>query len=204
MRIFASVNNAESSMTLPAIVISELENRSGLNLTEPSDAHINILIEEIKQKTGDLLSINTIKRLLGRVDDGNRQPRISTLNALAHYLDYDSWSSLLIRMSNGSSSFSAIDGELLTSDLEVGQLIEVTYMPDRVLQFLYLGNSQFEVTMSINSKLQPGDTGLITAFIVHFPLIMRQVERQGSLIGPIYTAGRVSGLSSVSLLSQPS
>lgn len=187
-------------MTLPTIVLSELEKQSGLNLSEPSDALINCLIEKICQKTGELISLNTIKRLLGRVDDGNRQPRISTLNALAHYLDRDSWTLLLIELSNGSSSFCAIEGELLAQDMTTGQIVEITYLPDRKLQFLYLGDCLFEVILSQNSKLQKGDTGQITAFLKNFPLIARNVERHGQLLSSNYTAGRISGLTSVKLL----
>lgn len=187
-------------MILPSIVLSELEKQSGLNLSEPSDALINSLIEKICQKTGELISLNTIKRLLGRVDDGKRQPRISTLNTLAHYLDRDSWPLLLIELSNGSSAFCAIEGELLVQDMEAGQIVEITYLPDRKLQFLYLGDCLFEVIFSQNSKLQKGDTGQITAFIINFPLIVRNVERHGQLLGSSYTAGRISGLTSVKLL----
>lgn len=189
-------------MTLPPIVVNELEKQSGLILAEPSDASINTLIEQIKQVTGELISINTVKRLLGRVDDGNRQPRISTLNTIARYLGRSGWTPLLLELSNGSSSFSPIEGELLTQDLQVGQIVEVTYLPDRLLQFLYLGDGLFEVTLSQNSKLQPGDAGQISAFIKNFPLIVRHVEHHGQLISPSYTAGRVSGLTSVKLLQQ--
>lgn len=189
-------------MTLPPIVVNELEKQSGLILTEPSDASINTLIEQIKLRTGELISINTVKRLLGRVDDGNRQPRISTLNTIARYLGRSGWTPLLLELSNGSSSFSPIEGELQTQDLQPGQIVEVAYLPDRLLQFLYLGDGLFEVALSQNSKLQTGDTGQIAAFIKNFLLIVRQVERHGMLISPSYTAGRISGLTSVKLLQQ--
>lgn len=191
-------------MTLPPIVVNELEKQSGLILIEPSDASINTLIEQIKLRTGELISINTVKRLLGRVDDGNRQPRISTLNTIARYLGRSGWTPLLLELSNGSSSFSPIEGELQTQDLQPDQIVEVAYLPDRLLQFLYLGDGLFEVALSQNSKLQTSDTGQIAAFIKNFPLIVRQVERHGMLISPSYTAGRISGLTSVKLLQQKS
>ena len=187
-------------MTLPTIVLNELEKQSGLLLSEPSDAIINELISKVKLATGELLSINTIKRLLGRVEDGNRQPRTSTLNIIAHYLGRSNWSLLLIELSNGNSSFSQIEGELLTDHIHKGQIVEVTYLPNRRLQFLYLGDNVFEVVLSQKSKLQPGDTGQITAFIMRFPLIVRHVVRGGELLGQSYTAGRVSGITSVSIL----
>lgn len=187
-------------MTIPAIVIQELEKKSGLFLSDTTDAILYSLINQVKQETGELLSINTLKRLLGRVDAGNRQPRVATLNIIAHYLGRDCWTSLLIELSNGSSSFLPIDGELHVQDLTTGQIVSIAYLPDRELQFLYLGDSLFEVIKSQNSKLQTGDTGLISAFVPRFPLIVRDVKRQGQLISQCYTAGRVSGLISIALL----
>lgn len=156
-------------MSLPSIVIHELETKSGLLLSAPSDADINTLSKGISEATGVLLSLNTMKRLLGRISDG-------------------------------SSSFEPVEGELLTDDIQPGQMVEVTYLPDRRIRFLYLGEQRFEVIESVNSKLQCGDQGLISAFMTHFPFIVRQVVRQGKVLSTSYTAGQVSGLTSVSLL----
>lgn len=187
-------------MSLPSIVIHELETKSGLLLSAPSDADISTLSNNICEATGVLLSLNTMKRLLGRISDGDRQPRVTTLNAIARYLGRADWPTLLIALSNGSSSFEPIEGELLTDDIQPGQMVEVTYLPDRRIRFLYLGEQRFEVIESVNSKLQCGDQGLISAFMTHFPFIVRQVVRQGKVLSASYTAGQVSGLTSVSLL----
>lgn len=187
-------------MTIPDIVIRELEKKSALILSSPSDADLSVLINKMQEETGTLLSLNTIKRLLGRISDGERQPRATTLNAIARYLGRADWPTLLIALSNGSSSFAPIEGELLTDSIRPGQMVEVTYLPDRRIRFLYLGEQRFEVIESINSKLQCGDQGLIVAFITRFPLIIRQMERNGNHLSTSYTAGRVTGLTSVALL----
>lgn len=187
-------------MSLPSIVIHELETKSGLLLSAPSDADISTLSNNICEATGVLLSLNTMKRLLGRISDGDRQPRVTTLNAIARYLGRADWPTLLIALSNGSSSFEPIEGELLTDDIQPGQMVEVTYQPDRRVRFLYLGEQRFEVIESVNSKLQSGDQGLIAAFITRFPLIIRQVERNGNHLSASYTAGHLAGLTSVALL----
>ena len=72
---------------------SEIENR--LNWGSPSDWQ-NQEFEELSQiilnKTGVNLSHTTLKRVWGKVKYEN-QPSISTLDALAKYLDYNNWSS---------------------------------------------------------------------------------------------------------------
>lgn len=122
-------------MSLPSIVIHELETKSGLLLSAPSDADISTLCNSISKATGVLLSLNTMKRLLGRISDGDRQPRISTLNAIARYLERADWPTLLIALSDGSSSFEPVEGELLTDNIQPGQMVEVTYLPDRRIQW---------------------------------------------------------------------
>lgn len=71
-------------MSLPSIVIHELETKSGLLLSAPSDADISILCNSICEVTGVLLSLNTMKRLLGRISDGDRHPRVTTLTHIGH------------------------------------------------------------------------------------------------------------------------
>ncbi len=60
----------------------------------PSDQWANqdfeFLVEEIFNKTGENLSLTTLKRIWGKVDYQS-QPSISTLNVLAQYLGFKHW-----------------------------------------------------------------------------------------------------------------
>ena len=77
--------------------------------------------------------------------------------------------------------------------------MEITYLPDRRLILEYLGNNRYQVTASENSKLQKGDEVEILNFVLHHPLLVVNVWRDGESLGQ-FTAGRVSGLSSIKLL----
>jgi hypothetical protein len=48
------------------------------------------LSEQIREKTGIYLSVTTLKRLWGKVKYESK-PTITTLNALAKFMDFESW-----------------------------------------------------------------------------------------------------------------
>jgi hypothetical protein len=52
---------------------------------------------------------------------------------------------------------------------------------------------------SENSKLQAGDEVEVLSFVLHHPLLVLQVWRNGQSLGQ-FTAGRISGLSSVRVI----
>ena len=186
-------------MNLPPIVVAKLEERTGISLGNPSDRDIQVLSKAIEDATKSRLGVNTLKRLLGRIADDTHQSRPGTLNVIAQYLGSPNWPALLLALSNGSSSFTRVEGELRTSDLVKGQVVEITYLPNRKLQFTYLGDEMFEITANENSKLQLGDACSISSFILRYPLIIRNVVRQGVVLGS-YSAARAGGIITVKIL----
>ncbi|MBO4754977.1 MAG: hypothetical protein J5543_10305 [Bacteroidales bacterium] len=186
-------------MNLPPIVIAKLEERTGVSLGNPSDRDIQILSRAIEDATKSRLGVNTLKRLLGRIADDTHQSRPGTLNVIAQYLGSANWPALLISLSNGSSSFNSIDGELRTADLVEGQVVEITYLPNRRLHFLYRGNEEFELVVNEYSKLKVGDICTISSFILRYPLIIRNVVRHGVVFGS-YSAARAGGISAIKVL----
>jgi hypothetical protein len=83
-----------------------------------------------------------------------------------------------------------------SADLLPDACVEITYLPDRKVRFLYLGNHRYRVIESLNSKLKVGDEVEILNFVLHHPLLVINVWRSGESLGH-FTAGRVSGLSSI-------
>ena len=63
----------------------------------------------------------------------------------------------------------------------------------------YQGNNRYQIIESLNSKLQVGDEVEILNFVLHHPLLVLNVWRSGQSLGQ-FSAGRVSGLSSVKVL----
>lgn len=180
-------------MTLSPYVIELLSKQCARPIHIPSDCEYLSL--DIQSKLGIRIGATTLKRLLGFVAD-ERQPHASTLDAIARYLGYTDWQQLALEDEKGNSGFEVTDEEIRSADLVIGINVEIKYSPGRTVVFGHLGDSQFKVLDSQNSKLQAGDLASIQNFILHHPLFISSVIRDGKDLGQ-FTAGRVSGLSSI-------
>lgn len=183
-------------MKLPFHVIELLKRKSGNDLHLPADCELLSL--DIQGKTGVRIGATTLKRLLGFAQD-ERTPHASTLDAIARYLGYAHWEELAKIEDQGNSDFNSSDDEVRSADLQVGKVVEIAYLPDRVVKLRYLGNNRYKVEQSQNSKLQADDEVEILNFVLHHPLLVVQVWRNGESLGQ-FTGGRVSGLSSIKVL----
>lgn len=183
-------------MKFPFHIVEMLKRKSGSDLRQPSDCEILSL--DIESKAGVRIGATTLKRLVGFAQD-ERTPHTSTLDAIARYLGYAHWDELSKIEDNSNSDFETSDDEVRSADLQTGACVEITYLPDRRLILEYLGNNRYQVTASENSKLQKGDEVEILNFVLHHPLLVVNVWRDGESLGQ-FTAGRVSGLSSIKLL----
>lgn len=183
-------------MRLPFKIIELLKHKSGNDLRSPSDCEYLSL--DIESKTGIHVGATTLKRLLGFAED-ERNPHTSTLDVIARYLGYAHWDELSKIEDKGNSDFDTADEEVRSADLQVGNSIEITYLPDRRLVLQYLGDCRYRVTVSENSKLHENDEVEILNFVLHHPLFVINVMRNGESLGQ-FTAGRISGLSSFKLI----
>ena len=175
-------------MRLPFHIIQLLKAKSGSDLRLPSDCELVSL--DIQSKTGIRIGATTLKRLVGFAQD-ERTPHTSTLDAIARYLGYAHWEE--------HSGFDSTDEEVRSADLPVDACVEITYLPDRLVRMQYLGNQRYRIVDSQNSKLQTDDEVEIQSFMLHHPLLVLNVWRNGESLGQ-FTAGRVSGLSSIAVI----
>ena len=183
-------------MKLPFHIIQLLKEKSGNELRIPSDCEYLSL--DIESKTGIRIGATTLKRLLGFAQD-ERVPHAGTLDAIARYLGFAHWEELSQIEDKGNSDFDAPEEEIRSADLQLGANIEMTYLPDRKVRMQYLGNQRYRIVESENSKLLVGDEVEVQNFVLHHPLLVLNVWRDGESLGQ-FTAGRVSGLSSVKIV----
>ena len=183
-------------MKLPFNIIQLLKEKSGNELRLPSDCEFLSL--DIESKTGVRIGATTLKRLIGFAQD-ERMPHTSTLDAIARYLGYAHWEELSQIEDKGNSDFDAPEEEIRSADLQPGAYVEIMYLPDRMIRMLYIGNQHYRIIESRNSKLQVDDEVEILNFVLHHPLLVLNVWREGESLGQ-FTAGRVSGLSSIKIV----
>lgn len=171
-------------------IITLLQQKCGHDLHSPTD--IQRLALDIESTTDEHIGVNTLKRLLGSIDD-ERSPRTSTLDVIARYLGYGDWATLSNLDTGSNSSFTTTDGELRVADLTLGQQVLVTYLPNRRIVMEYLGDNRFRVLQRENSKLQVDDILTVTHLIRNYPMLATEVTRGESNLGS-FTAGKAKGI----------
>lgn len=183
----------KEEMRLPFHIVEMLRRKSGNRLRLPSDC--DFLALDIKSATGERLGSTTLKRLLGFVDD-ERKTYVSTLDIIANYLGFNSWYDLEKVEDAGNSDFAYISQEIVSSHLDIGDTISLSYLPDRQLSLKYIGNSRFLVIGSIRGKLKVDDIITVGSIVPNYPLHVSQVERNGENLGE-FVAGKIGGVTNI-------
>mgnify|MGYP006983547885 CR=1 FL=1 len=172
-----------------------VEERYGKKLSTTTDFEEFLLMLQRKHEIG--VSSSTLKRLYGYVGDSHK-PRVQTLDALATYLEFKDYAGFVDWLKTStrynSSFFDAC--QLVSSDLERGDNVEIGWAPNRLLRLEYLGDSAYRVVEAHNSKLQSDDMFVTGCFIKEQPLYLPYIERNGERTPP-FVAGRNGGLSIV-------
>lgn len=167
-----------------------LKKKCGYELLQPSA--IERLTLDIEKMTNEHIGVNTMKRLLGLISD-ERTPRTTTLDVIARYLGYDNWEVLKELDAKSNSAFGETDHCLVIDNLPKGQLLHITYQPDRQLTLKKMDGQKLLVTESTNSKLHVGDIITVSHIVESYPLLVADVERDGKHLGA-FTAGKARGI----------
>lgn len=173
-------------------IIEGIKQKSGLDFSNPKDFEVLSASFPIK----DRLGVNTLKRLLGYAKSPI-EPRKTTLDAVAHYLDAPSWEAL-----TGIQPVESdwVEKAFFADEIREGSFVEASWFPDRHLVLQCIGENRFLVTQSLNGKLQPNDEVVIQSFRLQYPLQVLQVVRNGDIMRDAagnelgYIAGRQNGL----------
>lgn len=146
----------------------------------------------IWERTRQTMSPTTLKRLWGYVD-GADQTRNSTLEILSQFLGFDSWDDFLKDIAKGNGSDPVVSPHIKAADLQVGDLVKVSWKPNRRCTFRYLGDLKFVVETAENSKLKVGDTFYTSLFILGEPLYLSDLV-QGNNPPVAFVVGNRDGL----------
>ena len=161
---------------------NEVETVAGREMRTPAD--FEWLAAEIWNRMHERLSPTTLKRLWGYVS-GAEAPRHYTLDVLSRFAGYDSFAAykqvLHERREDESDIFRA-EG-INAADLKEGDVVEVTWLPDRRCRFRCDGNGCFTVLLSENAKLSAGDTFTAAAFLVGQPMYLDRLVHDGTEVG---------------------
>ncbi|MCQ2348151.1 MAG: hypothetical protein MJZ65_03075 [Paludibacteraceae bacterium] len=176
----------------------DIEHNISRRMLTPYD--FEFLAGAIWERLHENLSPTTLKRLWGYID-GADTARHTTLSLLAQFLGFQDWEAYLADLSTRTDieSQDFMGDGVHTSDLAVGQRVEVTWLPNRKCVFRYLGDSRFEVIEAANAKLKVGNQFTCSYFFKGQPMYLDNLV-QGTNPPVSYVAGSKTGLTDVTLL----
>lgn len=155
----------------------------------------------IWERTHEQISTSTLKRLWGYVD-GVDNARNSTLNVLSKALGYENWDAFILKLKseNVDNSDLVMSESVSSSDLKIGDRLMIAWQPNRVCRLKYLGDNQFEVMESHNSKLKVGDTFRCGLFILGEPVYINDLRQNNGTGEPkLFVIGNKSGLTKLKI-----
>ena len=186
--------NAPEILALRIDIERELKRR----IKTPYD--FEFLAGVVWERLHENISPTTLKRLWGYID-GADTTRRTTLCLLSRFLGYEDWEAYLEALAARTDVESeAFAGEGINIDeLVPGDMVEVTWLPNRRCVFEYEGNAHFVVTEAENAKLHVGDRFETACFMIGRPMYLDRLVR-GMNPPTAYVAGSKNGLSTVKKL----
>ena len=180
--------NAPEILALRMDIEKQLQRR----IKTPYD--FEFLTGVVWERLHENISPTTLKRLWGYID-GADVTRRSTLCLLSRFLGYPDWETYLAELANRAEVESeTFAGEGLNIDnLQAGDCVEVTWLPNRRCVFRYEGDAHFVVTQAENAKLHVGDRFEAACFILGKPLYIDRLIRDDEP-PTAYVAGAKNGL----------
>lgn len=174
--------------------ISELKQQieESIGRKMKTSADFTFLSGAIWERIHENLSASTLKRLWGYVD-GADTTRNSTLEILSKFLGFKDWDNFLEHISQDNGSEQVRNLHIKTDDLTVGDLVSVSWKPNRRCTFRYLGDYRFVVEQAENSKLKAGNTFRCALFILVEPLYLNDLV-QGDNPPVAFVFGNKDGL----------
>ena len=151
------------------------------------------------------ISESTLQRIWGYVSSSEKVNE-ETLDILSKYIGYDSWQSFKKEVMDSDENDSNIlnqDHSVSTSELQIGDILQLGWQPNRYCEIRYCGENKFEVTYTENAKLQVGDTFKCGLFIKGELLSLDEVRQYTNPHTPrIMIIAKKSGLTMLKKLNQ--
>lgn len=145
---------------LSEIVIQEIRDKSKLTFEQAKD--FNFLAQDILEKTGRSIGVNTLKRLMAHIGDA-REATKPTLNTIAAYLGADNWDDYNRRLTN-ESQIAFRDDTVYVNRLSPGQKVSVWYLNRYVVfdvERVADGHNALRVINVNNGSLLTGDLAFV-------------------------------------------
>lgn len=169
----------------------KIEDRVGRKMNVPRD--FAWLSELLEKDTLQRVSASTLRRFWGYVNKGVTASRY-TKDVLAHFLGYADFEEFKNQQCIGDEQSQPLLGEQISSDdLFEGQMLRLSWQPDRMCIVRYDGKGCFTVVEAQNTRISAGDTFECHLFINQEPAYLN-AWRHGEDKPVTYAIGKKNGI----------
>lgn len=189
---------------IPQIIVlrERVESRFGKKLSVHADFLALVAVIEMEQRQH--ISESTLERVWGYSTRGYNTVSLRTLDVLAQYAMGRYWEDFCRLLHNESGCESELFNveHISSSDLSVGDRLQIGWLPDRLCEVRYLGDNRFVAERCENSKMQRGDTFSCLQFALGEKVVLTDLHQTGTPENAlkIYSIGRKNGLTTLRLL----
>ena len=168
-----------------------IEEMTGRAMKTPRDfAWLSLQVEE---RTGLRVSGSTLRRFWGIVSEGVKASAF-TKDALAKFLGYQDFAQFVEMQGSDEAQSQIVMGDKVDCDgLYEGQMLRLSWLPDRTCVIKSEGQGLFSVVDSRNTRLSKGDTFECHLLINHEPAYLDKWTHEGN-VPMTYVIGKKNGI----------
>lgn len=154
------------------------------------------LSQSVRESKAGYVSQSTLKRFWGYVRDTYSARRTTTLDILAAYIGYDSFSHYCLSIEKGEEDISGYNTSMSldVQTLSAGTILSIRWHPDRNIVMTYQGDLTFVVDEVKNSRLKKGSRVRVMTIVKGEPLILSVLAADSSVEPMTYISGKKNGV----------
>jgi hypothetical protein len=181
---------------LSPVIRKKIEHKFGAPIRYPKDCDslANAIFKQCRCK----ISGSTLKRLFGLIK-GTEKPRMWTLDALANYLDHDSWDDLIDQIAGNKKVRTPKIESVVSRNIESGTIYSIAFGRHASIVLEYKGKNLYEVIEQTKTVLIRSDYVHIERIQLHLPLLVNSIHR-GKIVLEGILIGNVTGTTSIKIL----
>lgn len=191
---------------LPQIVAlrQQVEAKAGITLKTHGD--FLRLVKIIEETMKEHISESTLERVWGYSTRGYDSISLRTLSLLSRFIGDEGFQAFCLRLKDEAQIESEmfVADAIVTSALEVGDRLQIGWLPDRMIAVRYLGDNRFVVETSENSSIQSGDKfsclQMQKGREMYMDLFQRATEKGTPNPNARYVVGQQNGLTTLKVV----
>lgn len=193
---------------LPQIVAlrQQVEAKAGITLKTHGD--FLRLVKIIEETMKEHISESTLERVWGYSTRGYDSISLRTLSLLSRFIGDEEFQAFCLRLKDEAQIESEmfVADAIVTSALEVGDRLQIGWLPDRMIAVRYLGDNRFVVETSENSSIQSGDKfsclQMQKGREMYMDLFQRATETGAPNPDARYVVGQQNGLTTLRVVEE--